>query len=75
MARCVYGLALVVLCRRLADNWSVLVAGPGESEAQISFAALGDLLSGVLEQVLGELPRQAAASLSESAGGRPHRTR
>ena len=34
----------------------VLVAAPGESEAQISFAALADLLSGTLEGVLGGLP-------------------
>jgi predicted ATPase len=41
----------------------VLVAAPGESEAQISFAALGDLLSGVLERVLGRLPVQQRLAL------------
>ncbi len=36
--------------------YRMLVANPSESEAQISFAALGDLLSGVLEQATGGLP-------------------
>jgi DNA-binding CsgD family transcriptional regulator len=44
-------------------GYCTLVAGPSESEAQISFAALGDLLSGVLEQLLGELPRQQRRAL------------
>lgn len=41
----------------------VLVAGPSESEAQISFAALGDLLSDVLERLLGGLPGQQRRAL------------
>ncbi len=41
----------------------VMVAAPSESEAQISFAALGDLLSGVLERVLGGLPAQQRRAL------------
>ena len=41
----------------------VLVAAPGESEAQVSFAALGDLLSDVLGPVLGELPAQQRRAL------------
>jgi DNA-binding CsgD family transcriptional regulator len=44
-------------------GYCTLVAGPSESEAQISFAALGDLLSGVLEQRLGGLPRQQRRAL------------
>jgi DNA-binding CsgD family transcriptional regulator len=40
-----------------------LVCAPSESEAQISFAALGDLLSGVLERVLGGLPGQQRRAL------------
>jgi DNA-binding CsgD family transcriptional regulator len=44
-------------------GYCTLVAAPGESEAQISFAALGDLLSGVLAQLLGELPRQQRRAL------------
>jgi DNA-binding CsgD family transcriptional regulator len=43
--------------------FDTLVAAPSESEAQISFAALGDLLSGVLERVLGGLPRQQRRAL------------
>jgi AAA ATPase domain len=41
----------------------VLVAAPGESEAQVSFAALGDLLSDVLGPVLGALPAQQRRAL------------
>src|SRR5919197_24487 len=40
-----------------------LLAGPSESEAQLSFAALGDLLSGVLERVLGGLSGQQRRAL------------
>ena len=50
---------------RLAGEggWCALVAAPSESEAQLSFAALGDLLSGVLEGVLGGLPGQQRRAL------------
>ncbi|MBV8997560.1 MAG: AAA family ATPase [Solirubrobacterales bacterium] len=41
----------------------VLVAAPGESEAQVSFAALGDLLSDVLAPVLGGLRVQQRHAL------------
>ena len=44
-------------------GYCTLVAGPSESEANISFAALGDLLSGVLDRVLGELPGQQRRAL------------
>jgi DNA-binding CsgD family transcriptional regulator len=44
-------------------GYCTLVAGPSESEAQISFAALGDLLSGVLEPLLGGLSRQQRRAL------------
>ena len=44
-------------------GYCTLAASPSESEAQISFAALGDLLSGVLERVRGELPRQQRRAL------------
>ena len=37
-------------------GYRTLVAAPSESEARVSFAALDDLLSGVLERVLGGLP-------------------
>jgi DNA-binding CsgD family transcriptional regulator len=41
----------------------VLSAAPGESEARISFAGVGDLLSGVLGRVLGELAGQQRRAL------------
>lgn len=44
-------------------GFCALVAGPSESEAQISFAALGDLLSRVLDRVLGGLPGQQRRAL------------
>jgi DNA-binding CsgD family transcriptional regulator len=44
-------------------GYRTLVAGPSQSEAQISFAALGDLLSGVLDRVLDELPLQQRRAL------------
>jgi DNA-binding CsgD family transcriptional regulator len=39
-----------------ARSYLVLSSRAAESEATLSFAALGDLLDGVLERVLGELP-------------------
>ena len=44
-------------------GWCALMAAPSQSEAQIAFAALGDLLSGVLERVLGGLPRPQQRAL------------
>ena len=44
-------------------GFCVLVAAPGESEARISFAALGDLLSGELGRVLDGLPGQQRRAL------------
>jgi DNA-binding CsgD family transcriptional regulator len=44
-------------------GYRTLVAGPSQSEAQISFAALGDLLSGVLDWALDELPLQQRRAL------------
>jgi DNA-binding CsgD family transcriptional regulator len=40
----------------VARKYLVLSSRPGESEATLSFAALGDLLGGVLDQVLPRLP-------------------
>ncbi len=39
-----------------ARSYLVLSTRPTESEAKLSFAALGDLLDGTLERVLGEMP-------------------
>jgi DNA-binding CsgD family transcriptional regulator len=39
-----------------ARSYLVLPARPTESEAKLSFAALGDLMDGVIERVLAELP-------------------
>jgi DNA-binding CsgD family transcriptional regulator len=57
-----------------ARTYQVLSSRPTESEATLSFAALGDLLDGVLEQVLAELPApqqsalQLALLLADPAG-------
>jgi DNA-binding NarL/FixJ family response regulator len=37
-------------------GWQVLVATPAEAEAKFSFAALGDLLAGTLDEALTALP-------------------
>ena len=57
-------------------SYTVLSCRPAESEATLSFAALGDLLDGVLGQVLPRLPppqRRAlkVALLLEDPGGSP----
>jgi DNA-binding CsgD family transcriptional regulator len=54
----------------------VLASRPAGAEVQLSFSALGDLLAGVLEETLGELPmpqRRAieVALLLEEASGPP----
>ena len=59
-----------------ARSYLVLSSRPAESEATLSFAGLGDLLSGVLERVLAGLPppQQHAlqvALLLEDPAGRP----
>jgi DNA-binding CsgD family transcriptional regulator len=59
-----------------ARSYTVLRARPAESEAALSFAALGDLVDGVLAQVLPELPppqRRAleVALLMEDPAGSP----
>lgn len=59
-----------------ARSYLVLSSRPGESEATLSFAALGDLLDGVLERVLADLPlpQQDAllvALLRKDPGGSP----
>ena len=57
-----------------ARSYLVLSARPTESEATLLFAALGDLMDGVIERVLGELPApqqnalQVALLLKDSAG-------
>ncbi|MGZ4384102.1 MAG: AAA family ATPase [Gaiellaceae bacterium] len=44
-------------------SYTVLSARPAESDEQLSFAGLGDLLSGVLEQVLVDLPSPQRSAL------------
>ena len=57
-----------------ARSYLVLSSRPTESEAKLSFAALGDLLDGVVERVLAELPApqqdalQVALLLKDPAG-------
>ena len=57
-----------------ARSYLVLSSRPTESEAKLSFAALGDLMDGVLERVLAELPApqqnalQLALLLKDPAG-------
>jgi predicted ATPase len=57
-------------------SYTVLSCRPAEAEAALSFAALGDLLEGVLDQALPQLPspqRRAlqVALLMEDPGGSP----
>ena len=58
-------------------SFTVLSSRPAESEATLSFAALGDLLDGVLDQALARLPppqRQAlevALLIADPAGSPP----
>jgi DNA-binding CsgD family transcriptional regulator len=58
-----------------ARSYLVLPARPTESEAKLSFAALGDLMDGVIERVLAGLPApqqnalQVALLLKDPAGG------
>jgi AAA ATPase domain len=58
----------------VAGSYLVLSSRPTQSEAKLSFAALGDLLGGVLERVLPELPApqqnalQVALLLKDPAG-------
>ena len=58
-------------------GYRVLACRPAGSEVQLSFAALGDLLDGVLEQALAELPTpqrralEVALLLEEAAGPPP----
>jgi DNA-binding CsgD family transcriptional regulator len=57
-------------------SYQVLSSRPAESEATLSFAALGDLMDGILERVLAELPppQQNAlqvALLLKDPGGSP----
>ena len=59
-----------------ARSYLVLSSRPAESEATLSFAAVGDLMDGVLERVLAELPppQQDAlqvALLLKDPGGSP----
>jgi DNA-binding NarL/FixJ family response regulator len=46
-----------------ADSYRVLSARPAEADEQLAFAGLGDLLSGVLDQVLAGLPPPQRAAL------------
>jgi acyl-CoA synthetase (AMP-forming)/AMP-acid ligase II len=57
-----------------ACSYLILSSRPAESEATLSFAALGDLVDGILERVLAELPLpqqnalQVALLLKDPAG-------
>jgi AAA ATPase domain len=44
-------------------GWRVLVATPAEAEARFSFAALGDLLAGTVDEALSALPRPQRRAL------------
>jgi hypothetical protein len=46
-----------------ARSYQLLVCQPVESEAKLSFAALGDLLGGVADEVVGLLPSPQARAL------------
>src|SRR5262249_44808195 len=56
-------------------GYTVLSCRPAESEARLSFAALGDLLGGVLEEAVAGLPPpqrralEVALLLADPAGG------
>jgi len=58
-------------------GYTVLAARPAESEATLSFAALGDLLDGVLDRALSRLPPpqrralEVALLLADPAGNPP----
>src|SRR5262245_65867453 len=57
-------------------GFTVLSCRPAESEARLSFAALGDLLGGVLEEALAGLPPPQRRALGvgmvvEDQAGRP----
>ena len=57
-------------------GWDVLTAGPAAAEARLGFAVIGDLLTGVVDEIVSLLPapqRQAleVALLLEDARGRP----
>jgi DNA-binding CsgD family transcriptional regulator len=60
-------------------GFAVLVSRPAESEVQLSFAGLADLLRGVLDEILPALPRpqrralRVALLLAESRGPPPER--
>jgi DNA-binding CsgD family transcriptional regulator len=59
-----------------ARGWHVLTGGPSASEARLAFAAVGDLLGGVVDAVVSRLPppQQRAlgvALLLEDVEGRP----
>ena len=58
-------------------GWNVLVAGPAPSEARLAFAAIGDLLGGVVDTVVPRLPPpqrhalEVALLLQEPEGSPP----
>jgi DNA-binding CsgD family transcriptional regulator len=62
--------------RAEAGGWRVLTAGPDASEARLAFAAIGDLLGEIVDDVLPALPTPQkraleAALLLEEVQGRP----
>ena len=60
-------------------SYTVLSSRPAESEARLSFAALGDLMGGVLDQALPQLPPpqrralEVALLIADPVGGPPER--
>ena len=54
-------LAGVELAR--SNSFRVLVANPAEGEAKLSYVALGDLLGGVLDDVVSDLPTVQSQAL------------
>jgi DNA-binding CsgD family transcriptional regulator len=78
------GIGKTTLWRRAiataAPHYRVLAARPSEPEAQISFAGMADLLDGVLEQTLEELPDpqrralEVALLLADPQGARPEQS-
>ena len=60
-----------------ADGYRVLSAAPARAEAELSFAALADLLADVLDAVLPELPPpqrhalEVALLLADAGGSAP----
>ena len=70
---------LDTLAQARARSYTVLSSRPTEAEAKLSFAALGDLLEGVVDEALDALPSPQRSALevallrAEAAASRPDR--